>query len=231
MNKASFVSSELQLLYLLQLASPALPVGAYSYSEGLETLVQSGQLQDVETLLHWLTHELRYGAIQFEIVALVRSHLCVQTQDLESLKAWNNWLSALRDTEELRHQSWQMGQSLVRLLRNMQPEAMPFLQACGEPHNFAVVYAIATALWNIDCRAAVLGYLHSWATNLVNAGVKLIPLGQTAGQQLLIDLYPDLEQTAERILQAEPSDFNTCSWGLAIASMNHETLYSRLFRS
>jgi urease accessory protein len=218
-------------LHLLQLTSQSLPVGAYSYSEGLETLVYQGAIADSNSLQQWLTQELEYGAIRLETAVLVRTYQAVRDQDWRGINYWNQWLSAARETEELRQQSWQMGQSLRRLLKELQPDATVFFPDTNTPCNFAIAFAIATACWQIDPQAAALGYLHSWASNLVTAGVKLIPLGQTQGQQVLLTLYSTLEQAAEASLKLENDDLSSCSWGLAIASMNHEVLYARLFRS
>lgn len=223
--------SPASLLHLMQLVSPALPVGAYSYSEGLETLVQSGNLSDAEGLQRWLVQELRYGAVRLEAAVMVRVYQAAIAPNLSNLSYWNQWLSALRETEELRQQSWQMGRSLSRLLLELQPSLEDLLQACGEPCNFAVAFAIASHSWQIACKTMILGYLHSWVTNLVNAGIRLIPLGQTAGQRLLLELYAEIETATSTILEMKDEDFGSCSWGVAIASMNHETLYSRLFRS
>ena len=219
------------LLRLLQLVSPSLPVGAYSYSEGLETLTQSGMVKDLMSLEDWLTQELRYGTIRLELMVLLKAYTAVAESEAKTLRYWNDWLSALRETEEMREQSWQMGRSLTRLLLSLQPELQKMVLSCGESCNFAIAFAIAVHHWQIDPYTAVLGYLHSWITNLVNAGIRLIPLGQTQGQHLLLNLYPQMEKTVDAILQQKEDDFGNCGWGLAIASMNHETLYSRLFRS
>jgi urease accessory protein len=222
----------------LQLASPALPVGAYSYSEGLETLVDIGTIENEQSLKHWLEQELHYGAIRLEAAVMVRAYLSAQQSDTETLGYWNKWLSAARETEELRQQSWQMGQSLMRLLlkmRHHQTRNFPSLQtlanAAGDPCNFAIAFGIAAAHWEIEAPSALLGYLHSWATNLITAGVKLIPLGQTAGQQLLLELHVNLHSATQEILALEDDDLNSCGWGLALASMAHESQYTRLFRS
>lgn len=219
------------LLRLLQLASPTLPVGAYTYSEGLETQVDFGTLQDATALHHWLTQELRCGAIRLDAAAMVTAMRATATADWESLRQSNAQLSALRETSELREQSWQMGRSLLRLLQELEPSLASPLAACGESCNFAIAYGIAAQHWQINEQAAVLGYLQSWVSNLVNAGVKLIPLGQTAGQKMLLALSPELEATAAVALSQPLEMIYTCSWGMAIASMNHETLYTRLFRS
>ncbi len=219
------------LLCLLQLVSSTLPVGAYSYSEGLETLVEAGTIDNAQSLQHWLEQELCYGAIRLEAAVMVRAYNATQVSDLEALSYWNNWLSAARETEELRASSWQMGRSLIRLLIQLQPHLVQNFNAVGLPCNYAIAFGLAAAYWQIDLTAAILGYLHSWATNLITAGVKLVPLGQTAGQQLLLELHANFNSTAKDILALEDDDLSSCGWGLSLASMAHETQYTRLFRS
>jgi urease accessory protein len=219
------------LLSILQLASPALPVGAYSYSEGLEMLVENGTIANQTNLKDWLKAELLYGAIRLEAAVMVRSQQAVKIGDIESLCRWNLWLSAARETEELRASSWQMGRSLIQLLGKLEPQIIPIANTVGNPCNYAIAFGIAVAHWQISIQAALLGYLHSWASNLITAGVKLIPLGQTAGQQLLLDLQPLLIAAALEILTLEDDQLACCSWGLSLASMQHETQYTRLFRS
>ena len=117
------VTDAQSLLRLLQLASPALPVGAYTYSEGLETLVQTSVIHDSSTLIHWLNQEIAYGAVRIEAAIAIRTHQAAVSNHPAALGYWNQWLSAMRDTEELRLQSWQMGRSLTRLLEKLHPEA------------------------------------------------------------------------------------------------------------
>jgi urease accessory protein len=219
------------LLCLLQLASPALPVGAYSYSEGLEALVENGTINDQVTLQHWLESELCYGAIRLEVAVMLRAYRSVKESDFKALCYWNEWLSAARETEELRASSWQMGRSLIRLLTELQPQTKCFADAVGNPCNYAIAFGIAVAHWDINIRLALLGYLHSWATNLITSGVKLIPLGQTSGQKLLLLLQPLFTIAMEEVLSLEDDELSCCSWGLSLASMKHQTLYTRLFRS
>ena len=219
------------LLHLLQLASPALPVGSYSYSEGLENLVDQGVINNQNSLGHWIKQELRYGAIRLEAAVMVRAYYSVTNNNLAALRGWNAWASAAKETTELRSQSWQMGNSLMRLLLDLQPQIQPVASAVGTPCNYAITFGIAAAYWQIDLTNAVLGYLYSWASNIINAGVKLIPIGQTAGQQLLLELNSQVYVSTEEILLLEDNNLNSCSWGLALASMAHETQYTRLFRS
>ncbi|MBM0741786.1 urease accessory protein UreF [Phormidium sp. CLA17] len=220
------------LLHLLQLASPALPVGAYSYSEGLEALVELGKVTSQETLAQWLSQELRWGAVRLEAAVMMRSCERARSQDFDAVIKWNCWLTAARETEELRQQSLQMGRSLLKLLLDLHPELINGYEPLQkEGCNFAIAYAIAAAYYQIDIQAALLAYLYSWIANLVSAGVKLIPLGQTAGQRLLLTMQPALERAAEAIFMLQTDDLCSCSWGLSLASMAHERQYSRLFRS
>jgi urease accessory protein len=228
-------SQNLTLLHLLQLASPTLPVGAYSYSDGLETLVENGIINNSKSLEHWLEQELSYGAIRLEAAVMIRAYRSVETNNFDDLGYWNAWVSATKETAELRSQSLQMGNSLMRLLVDLQRPGETSLQelatAAGSPCNYAIAFGIAAANWQIDITSATLGYLHSWASNLIGAGVKLIPLGQTAGQQLLLEINSNILLATQEILTLEDDDLSSCGWGLALASMAHETQYTRLFRS
>jgi urease accessory protein len=219
------------LLALLQLASPALPVGAYSYSEGLETLIDQGLIKSAPELQTWLTESLTTGSIGLEAAILIRAYRAWASRDQPQLIYWNHWLSATRETAELQQQNWQMGRSLLKLLQDLYPHQDWSGWAMTTDWNMAIVFALAAGLGEIDEYHAVLGYLHSWASNLVSAGVKLIPLGQTAGQQLMLQLATPIQVCADRSLNLPDDQLFCCSWGLAIASMTHETQYSRLFRS
>ncbi len=224
------------ILELLQLSSPALPLGAYSYSEGLENLVENGIIDNDKTLENWLTQELSYGAIRLEAAIILRVYRCTIKQDFSQVSDWNDWLSAVRESSELREQSWQMGNSLIRLLLELESiREMPDLKSCieavGKPCNYAVAFGIAAAGWQINQNYAVLGYLQSWATNVITAGIKLIPLGQTSGQKILLKLHPILLKSTEKILTLSDDNLISCNFGLALASMAHETQYTRLFRS
>ncbi|MFM7365687.1 MAG: urease accessory protein UreF [Cuspidothrix sp.] len=218
-------------LTVLQLASPALPVGAYSYSEGLEMLIENGMITNIKNLQDWLKSELIYGSIRLDAAVIVRGFHAAKNNDIEGLKRWNLWLSAARDTEELRAASWQMGRSLMQLLGKLESGILPLVNAVGYPSNYAIAFAIACSYWDINIQACLLAYLHSWANNLITAGIKLIPLGQTAGQELLLGLQPLLTTTMEEILTMADDDLGCCNWGLSLASMQHEIQYTRLFRS
>ena len=219
------------LLTLLQLTSPALPVGAYSYSEGLETLVDRGSISSAGDLQIWLTESLNIGSISMEVGVFIRAYRAEIQADRDKVIYWNQWLSATRETAELQQQNWQMGRSLLKLLQDLYPTADWSGWSMAEDWNLAIVFARAATLAQIDEHTATLGYLHSWASNLIGAGVKLIPLGQTAGQQLMLELGGSIAAVAERQRDLPDDRLFCCSWGLALASMAHETQYSRLFRS
>jgi urease accessory protein UreF len=351
----------LALLQLLQWVSPALPVGAYSYSEGLETLIDQGTIAQGPALLHWLRQELTWGAVRLDAAALVRVHRATCQGEPAEIQRWNQWLSAIRDTEEVRLQHWQMGRSLWQLGLSLESNASDLpvtldnsdrpnnsdrpvtrddsdrpgnpdrpvthddsdrpdnpdrpnhsdrpvtlndsdrpdnsdhavslndsdrpnnsdrsvtldnsdrpgnpdrrvtlndldrpdnpdrpvtphtpspaslsqnladLSPWVQPHcNFAIAYGILTALGHLDEASACLGYLQSWASNLISAALRAIPLGQTEGQQLLRQLHPNLVASQQGILTLKDEDLVSCSWGLSLASMGHEVQYSRLFRS
>ncbi|ESA35583.1 urease accessory protein [Leptolyngbya sp. Heron Island J] len=220
---------EQALLKLLQLTSPALPVGAFSYSEGLETLVVQGRLRDSAMLHDWLVQELRYGSVRLDAAIATRAHQHLNNP--HQLAYWNQWLTASRDTAELRQQSWQMGRALVRLVNALHPELKPTFAACGTNCNFAVAFGMIAAHWQIAPSTMALGYVQSWATNLIGAAVKLVPLGQTDGQRCLLQLIPELRSAVADMVTLEDEQLYISGWGSAISSMQHETLYTRLFRS
>ncbi|WP_071517386.1 urease accessory protein UreF [Geitlerinema sp. PCC 9228] len=224
-------SEDKALLHLLQLVSPGLPVGAYSYSEGLETWIAAHKIVDGVSLHAWLQHQLQYGSVRIDTAAMLRGYRAVVAGDRAGLCFWNHWLSATRETEELRQAAWQMGKSLADLLAAIAPTTQPWLDACESPRNFALVFGIAAATWGIDEHHATLGYLHAWSSNLIHAGVRLIPIGQTTAQKITYQLSSDIEKAAHAIAALPNDDLESCTWGLSLASMQHETLYSRLCRS
>jgi urease accessory protein len=218
------------LLALLQLASPSLPLGAYCYSEGLEYLTLQA-IQTAEALEHWLTQDLTYGAIRIEAALMLRGYR--HHQDLNQFLAWNTWLTAHKETQELRAQSQQMGKSLLNLLTNLAPHPhLSDLQATlNEPCHYALAFGLGAAHWQIPPEMALQAFLQSWVSNQITAGVKLIPLGQTAGQRILLAMNAVIQAVYPSILALADDQLYSCSLGLGLASMKHEQQYSRLFRS
>lgn len=222
-----------KLLTLLQLASPALPIGAYSYSEGIETLANSAAIASGIALLDWLSQELRGGTIRLETAVMRWSYAAVANQDQAQVARWNQWLSALRETEEMRSQSWQMGRSLLRLFHDLETDLASNLPEFTrtEDCNFAIAYSLIAQAWAIPVDEAAIAFLHSWAANLISAAVRAVPLGQTEGQRLLQQLVNPIQTAHAEIAAMTEADLMACNWGVSLASMQHEALYSRLFRS
>jgi urease accessory protein len=197
---------------LLQLASPTLPVGAYSYSGGLEAAVEAGIVKDASTAERWIGDVLEFSLLRMEAPMLLRM---IEVPSDE----WNGQFLASRETAELRAETVQMGYSLNRLLPELGVEPCPY----DEP-SFPAAYAQAVRAWGIPARQALTAYLWAWLENQVMAAVKAVPLGQTAGQRMLLALGAKLHEVNEE----EPGNFAP---GLAMLSSFHETQYSRLFRS
>lgn len=217
---------------LLQLASPALPVGAYSYSQGLEWAAECGMVRDETTAGDWIGDVLRTGVARFEVPLLARTMAAVEADDREMLAVLNARFIASRESSELRNETLQMGHSLRVLTDALEeaPAARGRLREIDEP-SFPVVWACVAAAWGIPVRQAVTAYLWAWAENQVMAAVKIVPLGQTAGQRLLLRLGAVVEQAAAEAANLDESEWSNFAPGFAIASCQHETQYTRLFRS
>ncbi|WP_083993527.1 urease accessory protein UreF [Picosynechococcus sp. PCC 8807] len=222
--------------FLFQIINSSFPLGSYNYSEGLEFFIEcTRQDHSLTTFQEWLQRELTYGSIRLDTQVMLIIVRAIAADDWTQLRYWNTWLNGTRETKELRQQSIQMGNSLLKLLGDLDENKRPQLGACreqiGKSCHYAIAFGIAIALWDIEPHQAVLGYLHSWLNNLVSAGVKLIPLGQTQGQRIIYQLQPLIIETAETLVTQKEMDLYACTWGLSLASMNHETQYTRLFRS
>ena len=220
-------------LALLQLVSPALPVGAFSYSEGLEVLIQSGTLADENALLEWLEAELQRGSVRLEAAALrllVASlwDWCQGTDPAarDRLIDLDGWLMACRDAAEVRAQQRQMGQSLLQLLAEMGhvlPEPLGL--------SWPAAWAWAAMALDIPIGEMVEGYLYSWVANQLSAAVRLLPLGPTRAQVLQQWLLPLITTQASQLQAEDPRSLWNGGVGSAMAQLAHAELYSRLFRS
>lgn len=226
------------ILALLQLTSPSLPLGAYSYSEGLESLITQGAIASAESLAWWLIREINYGAIRLEAAIMLRAYSSLKAGNVQALEDWNSWSSAAKESSELRYQSWQMGTSLLRLLTELQPQTddscppiKQLAQILGRQCNYCIAFGIGATYWKLNPESALLGYLQSWMANLISVGVRVIPLGQTSGQKLLFQLNQDIIKAATTIISLSDDDFCSCSFGLGLASITHQDQHVRLFRS
>lgn len=218
------------LLRLLQLASPALPVGAYAYSQGLEWAVEAGWVTDVATLGRWLDEQLTESFGRVDLPLLVRLHEAASKRDDDAMRRWSRALMARRETRELVADDRDRGRALARLLRDLGIEtAIPWVDRDDAP--FAALAALAAAAWALPLGALLNAYAFGWLENQVVAGVKLIPLGQVAGQRLVLALTPRIPAVVATAMALADDEIGGTLPILAIASSLHETQYTRLFRS
>lgn len=225
----------LPLVRLLQLASPALPVGAYTYSQGLEWAVESGAIRGEAEAAAWIGELLEWSLARFEAPLLACQLAAWRTGDDGEVARLNDDFLASRETSELRAETVQMGWSLVKLLAELDAfAALPGWRArllAVESPCFPSAWSAAAAAWQVPADQALAAYLWAWAENQVMAAVKAVPLGQSAGQRLLATLGQRIPPLVEAALQLPEARWSNYTPGLAIASSRHETQYTRLFRS
>jgi urease accessory protein len=216
----------MSLAKLLQLASPALPVGAYSYSGGLEAAIEAGVVHDAASAERWIGDVLDFSLARMDgpiLFSFIRSFNQKHADESQNL---NERFLASRESAELRAETVQMGYSLNRLLKDLGLGEVPV-----EEPSFPAAFAYAAAKWQIAPEAALQAYLWSWLENQVMAAVKAVPLGQTDGQRILLSLGGLLSSLTERAKNMQEQDLGNFVPGLAMLSAKHETQYSRLFRS
>ena len=223
----------LGLTRLLQLASPTLPVGTYSYSGGLEMAIEDGIVTDAKTAEAWIRDVLEFGLGSFELPLLWRMSVALGDDDYAKFARWNTLFRSGRETAELRTETLQMGHALGILLKDL-----PFCSAdeVARLHSigaltYPAAYAFAVHHMQVDRQSALVAYLWSWLENQVMAALKAVPLGQSAGQRMLASIGGELPAVAQRATMLEDDELTNFAPGLAIASSRHETQYSRLFRS
>lgn len=223
-------NSHLSLLKLLQLSSPTLPIGAFAYSQGLESAIESGLIKDRNALNKWLLDSLKLSLLNVDIPIFIRLYKAWQKDDVEEVLRWNHILRAQRETSELRSEDHHLGLALARLLKDLD------IVEAKELHKrndlcFITLFTLAANKWNIELDAAANGFLWSWLDNQIAAAIKLVPLGQTDGQKVLSDLLLELPKTVEEGMKIEDDEIGASLPMMAILSSQHETQYSRLFRS
>jgi urease accessory protein len=221
------------LARLLRLASPALPVGAFGYSQGLEAAIAQGWLKDEADIAGWLEDVLEFSLARFEAPVFCRLHRAWERGDSTAVAQWNELFLAARETAEFRAETVQTGASLRTLLTStgeFAPQLLQPLASLAAP-AFPTAFAFAAVQWNVPLQAALTGYLFAWAENQVSAAVKTMRLGHIGAQRILgrvAAALPGLVESACNLADDEMSNFTP---GLAIASCLHETQASRVFRS
>ncbi|WP_262927207.1 urease accessory protein UreF [Phytohalomonas tamaricis] len=222
------MNTDLGLLGLLQLVSPALPIGAFAWSQGLESAFELGWVHDEASLGAWLAGVLDDGLARLELPVLARQHAAWQAQDGALLYQWNAWLLANRETRELVEEDVQLGTALVRLLKGL--DMLPAHGLMAQP-AYVTMFAYTAQARGVAARQAMLGFGWAWLENQLAVACKALPLGQSAAQRLIEQLRPRLVAAIDDAERWEDNDLGPALPGLALASAWHETQYSRLFRS
>lgn len=221
------------LLGLLRLASPALPVGGFSYSEVLEAAVEANVVHDEASAMHWLRDQLHLSLARADLPLVASAHEAWTTSDAARIAELNTWMVVTRESRELRAQSEQMGRSMLEWLRPQTPDdaRVATLAALAPSPTWPIAFALAAVQTGASAHDSVLAYGFSWAENQVQAALKSVPLGQSAGQRILAQLAQELAPLARHSLTLGDGQRQAFAPLFAIRSSHHETQYSRLFRS
>jgi urease accessory protein len=224
------MTTDAALLRLIWLASPALPVGGFSYSEGLEAAIDHGRVHDEATARDWIVDQLHLSLARSDLPVVAQALPAWRTHDSERISQLNDWVLQTRETAELRLQTGQMGRSLVEWLRATDAAAAQRAAALSQP-TWPVAFALAASLSDAPVREVLLSCAFGWAENLMQAAIKAVPLGQNAGQRILQALAHELPSAVDHAVSLDDASRQAFTPMLAILSARHETQYSRLFRS
>jgi urease accessory protein len=221
------------LLQLIRLASPSLPVGGFSYSEGIEAAVEASLVRDEASARSWLLDQLELGIGRSELPVTARALAAWRRDDREAVAAWNDWFATTRETSELRRQGEQMGRSLAIWLRQRDAgdARVAALEALAPAPTWPIAFALAAADSGAAPRAVLATLAAGWAENATQAALKAVPLGQAAAQRILAALSAAIPAAVDRALHMSAGQMQAFAPMLAILSARHEEQYSRLFRS
>jgi len=227
--------SSAQLLQILWLASPTLPVGGFSYSEGLEAAVEAGLVSDEASAARWLIDQLYLALARSDLPVVAQAIPAWQSGDLARIRQLNDWVLQTRETHEFRLQTEQMGRSLLEWARQLGELGTGVFEqldsAALQPPTYPVAMACAAASLNADVHDSLVGFAFGWAENMVQAAIKSVPLGQSAGQRMLGRLALEIPTAVAHAMSLSDDERQAFTPLLAIHSARHETQYSRLFRS
>jgi urease accessory protein len=222
--------TDLSLLKLLQLSSPTLPVGAFAYSQGLESAIENELVTNVESVQNWLIDCLCLSLKFVDLPIFSRLYQCWSKEDIEGVMHWNQMLVAQRETRELRDEDHHLGIALARLLTDLDIEQAKQFKS-KDSMCFLTSFSLAACEWRIPEEQAANGFVWSWLDNQIAAAIKLVPLGQTDGQRVLSAILPKIPLIVSEGLALPEVEIGASLPMLAILSSQHETQYSRLFRS
>ncbi|MBR2515201.1 MAG: urease accessory protein UreF [Halomonas sp.] len=238
-ERAAPESHDLALLGLMQLVSPALPIGAFAFSQGLESAFELGWVSDEQSLSEWLSGVLEDGLTRCELPLIARLYAAFEQQDSDSIALWDEWLAATRETAELAAEDSRLGASLKRLLGSL--DLLPNENGAGREDclppllpahaGYVTLFSYAAHMRGVPPRQALLGFGWAWLENQLAVACKALPLGHTAAQRVIEQLRGELVAAVDQALLLDDDDLGPVLPGVALASALHETQYSRLFRS
>jgi urease accessory protein len=232
-NETAVPPDPLKLARLLQLCSANLPVGGFSFSQGLEYAIEAKWVRDFETTQSWISLNLSLAIARTDLPILQRLYQAVETQDCVGFAYWNNHLIACRESKELRLAELAMGKALLRLLSNLDAlDRAAYDEFITEQAlSFVAAFALTARLWKIDLPSCLSGFCWTIIDNQVAAATKLVPLGQTQAQNLLFSLSEKVTPLMATASALGDDEIGASLPRLAMASAWHETQYTRLFRS
>ena len=219
------------LIQLIWLASPALPIGGFSYSEGLEAAVDRAGVTTEAAAADWLVDQLHLALSHGDLAIAAQAIEAWRQADLDRITALNAWVLQTRETSEMRLQTTQMGRSLVEWMRNHEVVQDKVEWLAGNDPTYPVAFALAASQTQAPVRDCLIALAFGWAENMMQAALKAVPLGQSSGQRILARLAADIPAAVDRAMALSDDDRQAFSPMLAILSAQHETQYSRLFRS
>ncbi|MBT2337320.1 urease accessory protein UreF [Variovorax paradoxus] len=217
------------LLQLIWLASPALPVGGFSYSEGVEAAVEWAGIDSETRAIEWLSDQLHLSFARGDLAAFAQAVAAWRTNDMPRIRELNGWVMATRESAEFFLQTEQMGRSFVEWLKLHHSDTAQVF--AGLPASYPIAFAFAASRTGATVHDGCLAFAFGWAENMVAAAVKAVPLGQSAGQRILARLANEIPAAVERAMALGDDERQAFAPLLAVLSARHETQYSRLFRS
>lgn len=227
------------LLNLLHISSPALPIGAFAYSQGLEYTLEAGWCRKTDDVEQWIKSVMIHGLGGVDLPILKRLHQAwsayeqdqvTESVSTQSLKAWNTTLLAFRETKELYLEDIQVGDAFKQWHKTQSTEHIDKLEIIDKP-TVASMYALNAVIKGLTVKECLIGFVWAWLENQITAASKAMPMGQTDGQNIIRHLIPEIEAVIEKSMRLEDDDIGSGLVGLSMSSALHENQYSRLFRS
>jgi len=223
-------SHSLSLLRLCQLVSPALPIGSYHFSQGLEYAVHAEWIHDEQEAGDWILGIAHNAIGTLDLPVLLRLHDAWTSNNHQTVERWSRFLIASRETSELRAEERHMGKALAKVLVELQVTAA-HEWIVRDHASYAAMFSLAATTWSIERSSAAQAYAWAWTENQVLAALKLLPIGQSAGQRILNRIVPCIPAIVEHAMTLDDDNIGIATPLHGMASSWHETQYSRLFRS